>query len=134
MVEFIAVISLIAGILQIVLFFKVWGMTNDIRELKKDHFSDLEANTDFQKAIYVRRNLIVGEKDKAKYLLLKEFLSNISRGYDENESIRPYVETLRKQLSKIGEELPEYISKLETLGDYRRLFTKDDFKIVAEES
>lgn len=40
MVEFIAIVSLVAGILQIILFFKVWGMTNDIRELKKDHFNE----------------------------------------------------------------------------------------------
>lgn len=39
MVEFLAIIGLVAGILQIVLFFKVWGMTNDIRALKRDHFS-----------------------------------------------------------------------------------------------
>ena len=28
------------GILEIILFFKIWGMTNDIRALKKDFFHE----------------------------------------------------------------------------------------------
>lgn len=31
----IGLIAVIFGILQLVLFFKLWGMTNDIREIKK---------------------------------------------------------------------------------------------------
>ena len=36
MVEIVALITLVAGVLQIILFFKIWGMTNDIRALKRD--------------------------------------------------------------------------------------------------
>ena len=31
----VILISLVYGILSLILFFKVWGMTNDIRELKE---------------------------------------------------------------------------------------------------
>lgn len=34
MLEFISIIMLIFGVLQIILFFKIWGMTNDVRELR----------------------------------------------------------------------------------------------------
>ena len=127
---FIAIISLVAAILQIILFFKVWGMTNDIRELKKDHFSETNLETYYQKAIFARQNLILGKKESVKTLLLKNFIYNLEQNYTgEKDSIRPYVESLKKQLSKIGEELPEYISNLETFEDYHKLFTKDDFKV-----
>ena len=33
MVGLISIIAIVFGILQIVLFFKIWGMTNDVREL-----------------------------------------------------------------------------------------------------
>lgn len=35
MINFLSVIFLIFGILQIILFFKMWGMTNDVRKIKK---------------------------------------------------------------------------------------------------
>lgn len=31
----ITLVSLVAGVLQIILFFKVWGMCNDIKALRK---------------------------------------------------------------------------------------------------
>ncbi len=34
MVVLLSIISIVFGILQIILFFKIWGMTNDVRELK----------------------------------------------------------------------------------------------------
>lgn len=34
MIEIISIIMLVFGVLQIILFFKIWGMTNDVRELR----------------------------------------------------------------------------------------------------
>lgn len=130
MVEIVAIISFIAGILQIILFFKVWGMTNDIRALKRDHFSETSIETFYQKAIFARENLVLGKKDKVKTMLLKHFMYNLEQNYTkEDDSIKPYVESLRKQYAKFGEELPEYISNLQTFGDYHQLFTKADFQV-----
>ena len=36
---FIALVAVFASILQIVLFFKLWGMTNDIKEIKGKYLS-----------------------------------------------------------------------------------------------
>lgn len=36
----LVVIFVVFGILQIVLFFKLWGMTNDIRKIKKQSIDD----------------------------------------------------------------------------------------------
>lgn len=35
MTTLIAIISIVAAVLQIILFFKLWGMTNDVRELRR---------------------------------------------------------------------------------------------------
>jgi hypothetical protein len=135
MVEFIAIVSLIAGILQIILFFKVWGMTNDIRELKKDHFCETDIETYYQKATFARKNLVLGRKEQVKSMLLKNFIHNIEQNYINNEqSLRPYVDNLKAQFEKIGEKLPEYIDKMETFGDFYQLFSKDDFKVEKEKN
>ncbi len=33
--SFIIIVSIIWGILNLILFIKIWGMTNDVNELKK---------------------------------------------------------------------------------------------------
>ena len=35
-----SIIFIVFGILQIILFFKLWGMTNDIQEIKKKYLSE----------------------------------------------------------------------------------------------
>lgn len=35
----LAIILIVFGILQIILFFKIWGMTNDIREMKNKYIN-----------------------------------------------------------------------------------------------
>lgn len=40
MTDFLTIILLIFGVLQIILFFKVWGMTNNIREIRDKYLKD----------------------------------------------------------------------------------------------
>lgn len=45
MIDFLTIVLLIFGVLQIILFFKVWGMTNNIKRIwkkidNKDFLSD----------------------------------------------------------------------------------------------
>lgn len=35
MINFLTIVLLVFGVLQIILFFKLWGMTNDVAELKR---------------------------------------------------------------------------------------------------
>ena len=37
MIDFLTIILLIFGVLQIILFFKVWGMTNDIKDIRNKY-------------------------------------------------------------------------------------------------
>ncbi|MEI3441690.1 MAG: hypothetical protein V8R19_16330 [Bacteroides uniformis] len=40
MIDFLTIILLIFGVLQIILFFKVWRMTNDIKEIRNKYLKD----------------------------------------------------------------------------------------------
>ena len=40
MIDFLTIILLVFGVLQIILFFKVWGMTNDIKEIRSKYLKD----------------------------------------------------------------------------------------------
>ena len=35
MMEFLSIVMLVFGILQIILFFKIWGMTNNVSFIRK---------------------------------------------------------------------------------------------------
>ena len=61
------IVMLIFGILQIILFFKVWGMTNDVKELK-DLYSERskELSSSIDKLAYVMKNLNQPKDDPQK--------------------------------------------------------------------
>ena len=40
MINLLTIILLVFGVLQIILFFKVWGMTNDIKEIRNKYLKD----------------------------------------------------------------------------------------------
>lgn len=44
--EFIIIVGIIFSILSIILFFKLWGMTNDVKEMK--NILDLMLRKEFQ--------------------------------------------------------------------------------------
>lgn len=44
--EFIIIVGIILSILSIILFFKLWGMTNDVKEIK--NILDLMLRKEFQ--------------------------------------------------------------------------------------
>lgn len=40
MIDFLTIVLLIFGVMQIILFFKVWGMTNDIKEIRNKYLKN----------------------------------------------------------------------------------------------
>lgn len=40
MIDFLTIVLLVFGVLQIILFFKMWGMTNDIKEIRNKYLKD----------------------------------------------------------------------------------------------
>ncbi|MBQ7461842.1 MAG: hypothetical protein IJS63_06240 [Bacteroidaceae bacterium] len=151
--KFMGIVMIVWGVLEIMLFFKIWGMTNDIEALKKDYFNENHFESRDDLIQYLRKNLVLGNIDKVKRILLRNFIENVEQGYgelasygyvkDENgndkwasfeeqnlkESIRPYVENLQKQFDKIGEELPVYIQRMQCFGDYFNVFVKEELTV-----
>jgi len=141
METFVEFITLAVAVLNIILFFKLWGMTNDIRELKKDHFDTRMPEDIPQLRAYLRENYIMGDNAKVKRALIHEFLDNINSNcnisrssyLDTNDSrldtdITQYVERLKKQFAKVNLDIPKEILNLKTFRDYYELFKNEDFE------
>lgn len=153
---FMGIVMIVWGILEIILFFKIWDMTNNIKALKKDHFNETVFETKAGMARYLRNNLVLGNMENVKKTLLKNFIDNVEHGFselpaegyvkDENgndkwvrfteenldKSIIPYVDNLILQYGKIGEEVPVYITRMKTFRDYYKLFVKEDLVVEVE--
>ena len=141
MEAFVEFITLAVAVLNIILFFKLWGMTNDIRELKKDHFDTRMPEDIPQLRAYLRGNYIMGDNAKVKRALIHEFLDNINSNCNISRSsylytndsrldtdITQYVERLKKQFAKVNLDIPKEILNLKTFRDYYELFKNEDFK------
>lgn len=104
---FIAIITIVVGVLQIVLFFKLWSMTNDVKKLK----NKLRADFDIDRTDEIRIALLKGDKEKAIELLTDklatELVERCSTDYIDPERITAIKEKYAKQFAKIGvDKLP----------------------------
>lgn len=73
-VTFMGYLMIAWGILEIILFFKIWGMTNDIRALKKDFFHEKNDESYYLMAKNLRKNLVLGNIEHVKKTLLTNCL------------------------------------------------------------
>ena len=69
---FLYVLSIVWGVLCLILFFKVWGMCNNVSKIKRQ----LDRNDDFSTKIDFLLN--IGEKEKAKAIFISKILSDDS--------------------------------------------------------
>ena len=72
---FVSIVIIVFGILQIILFFKLWGMTNDVKKIRK---SLPNVSSDLSPA---KMEFIIGDTDKAKEMLKKEFVLDVYESY-----------------------------------------------------
>lgn len=100
MAEFVSIIIIVFGLLQIILFFKVWGMTNKVSAIKLK----LEENSLYTAA---RKAYVLGDLVKAKALLDECYAEGV---------------ILVKQTSAYG---GEYETKFNDLNDrYTKVYKK----------
>ena len=71
----LSIVIIVFGILQIILFFKLWGMTNDVKKIRK---SLPNVSSDLSPA---KMEFIIGNTDKAKEMLKKEFVLDVYESY-----------------------------------------------------
>lgn len=92
MTTFLAIVTIVAGVLQIILFFKIWGMTNNVSKLTAEFCGeDTEDNgRGIQVNSHVKRNadgvtMIVVEKTNGKYSCMYPGSHKDAGTYNENE-------------------------------------------------
>ena len=107
MSNFILIIIIIAGVLQIVLFFKVWVMTNDVRKIREKMDADLEID----RIDKMRIALLRGDKQKAIELLTDKLATELVKKSSEDnispEGIKIIKGKYAEEFAKLGvDELP----------------------------
>lgn len=115
------------GILQIILFFKVWVMTNNVKEMK-----DLFVGTPDQWSL--NKAILKGDKTKISDILFNEMFAKIKKYYDDTipdhentkkEIFANQMLELKKEYKnkyvKYGIDFPEAIDKIEKPEDIENL-------------
>lgn len=82
---FVSIVIIAFGILQIILFFKLWGMTNDVKKIKQQR-DDSEINNLINEA---QIHSLKGDKEKATQLYKSAFYVSLSHLYNEAKEGNP---------------------------------------------
>lgn len=93
---FISIIAIVVGVLQIVLFFKIWVMTNDVRKIKKKIDADLEID----RTDKIRIALLKGDKQKAIELLTDKLATELVRKSNEEYMTPDEISALKEKYAK----------------------------------
>jgi len=114
MYEFLSVILIVFGILQIILFFKVWGMTNDVNHIKRS-INGID-NQDWNTA---KLETLAGDYDKAYKIYFRCFINDVYEMYKRSDGASNYYADEYAKLVNI------YTNRLDTLkGEYHISFEK----------
>lgn len=126
MYTFLSVILIIFGILQIILFFKLWGMTNDVRRIsEKIGAQPIETYSQLEKHVW--QLLLENRKEDAVKLLNKNMVKDMIQEIlmkEKGLSSHPneIKNNYRKYYEKLGVPFPDQIEKINTLKDLEQLF------------
>jgi hypothetical protein len=117
---FTSIIIIASGILQIVLLFKVWEMTNDVRQIKEK-----QERHDINELIKeAQASKLKGDEEKAIELYEKAFFSSISHLY--NEVIGGYPTWAAECWSKRYPKIVRYYQTRKISSDFTLDFNKYD--------
>lgn len=120
LLTFTGVVMIAFGVLQIILFFKMWMMTNDVRKIK----GKLKCSN--SSLWEVRRALLKGDSELAKELLMNCLLDDLERygysgvGFNSIDEIWKKYDAPFKQLEI---EIPERLKQLKSFSDIRDIIT-----------
>lgn len=121
--ELIAIIAalllIVFGILQIILFFKLWGMTNNVRKIEEHLLPGCEENS-----FNVMRREIKKKNPNIESILFDALWGDLESIYcksdPEKPNFRPIIEHYKKYYEKAGVPFPEEVDSIENIYEYRR--------------
>lgn len=103
------IIAVIFGVLQSILFFKLWGMTNDVKNIYSS-MTNLNWSLHDAKIAYIQGNI-----EATKFILDKSLIDGLKHAAFEDSGMSPYqnvYENTRKKYTKyytdFGLELPDF--------------------------
>lgn len=118
MYEFLILVMLVMGILQIILFFKVWIMTNDVGKIKDMVTSGLS----------FKEYMVLGDKEKAFESMKEELVNRLTDdfygpgpGFTHEVTIKKvdeYIPVYIERAKLTGHELPEHLTSGKKFYDY----------------
>lgn len=120
------IIAFVFGILQIILFFKVWGMTNDVKSIKEKYVTQI--NKYNPTITYYAIKALKG-KDAAKNYLIDEMLKVFSASDTSQFRVRKDFEIILNTIkNKFKLVLPDAGINFPDMEDYLSLISPNEFK------
>ena len=119
MPNFIGWIIIIFGVLQIILFFKIWIMTDDVTKIK----NTIQANGYPNGISPAKFELAMGNIEKAKELATREFISDIYKIY--SNVLKSENEEYVKRFNVIEQEYRAKFDNISSFIDFEKFSTYD---------
>lgn len=111
MLTFTGIIVIVFGILQIILFFKIWGMTNDVRKIKEQFTNEKDINE--ATVLFIK-----GDKELSYKKLYNAFLHEIviashstwtdNPEEDYKSDFKKIINRYKPMFEKLGHGHPDY--------------------------
>ena len=101
--EFILIVSVASSVLSVILFFKVWGMCNDVDRIMRKMTSTVGKED-------ITVLIIEGKYDEAEAILNKTIAERIARMYKPDYALT--TETIEKRLGYLFKEYEPYYEKM----------------------
>lgn len=109
LIQFTGIVMIAFGILQIILFFKLWGMTNNVKRI----WNKIDTENDNLSEACL--SYVKGDIDQTEKLLNDSFIQNATFLYKSSDSYEDWVneynkleEKYTKVFNKIGRPLPDF--------------------------
>lgn len=115
----LGIILLVFGILQIILFFKMWGMTNDVKQIRNKLAPDSPE--------HFAREILKGDSNTAD-LLFNALYGELYDAYNklsEQEAYEEIIKSYKKSYKKAGLAFPAVFENVKSGEDFGALILMD---------
>ena len=101
MLDILSIVLLVFGVLQIILFFKLWGMTNSVKKIYDKMNADGYCSC-----------MMKGDKENAYRIAVDRLFQELADCVYDNpnffaEKTAPIIEKYRKMIEETGHKVPE---------------------------
>lgn len=128
MYEVLTIILGIFGILQIILFFKLWGMTNDVEEIKK-----IISSTDGDSLNTAQVETLLGNYEAAYKIIKRCFILEAFKLYNDSDKVDFYynenyeilVNKYQKYIDNLRGTYSIDYDKYNSIEKFQKLLSKD---------